>query len=70
MQFLDLLIYRKLVKIFVYGIINGVLRILLFIPNFLKFVEEYILDTDLDDIISEYDKVKNEQKESESKKNG
>lgn len=63
----------RLVKVFVFGIILGAIRPLLFVPNFLKFIEEYLLEIKLEDIISEYypedDNESTDEEESEDEIN-
>lgn len=43
----------KLIKVFVFGIIDGAIRPLLFLPDFLKCVEESVLEVNLDEKINE-----------------
>lgn len=45
--------FVRLIKVFFVGTIDGVMRPLLFIPDFLKHVEDILLDTDLDQKIQE-----------------
>ena len=44
----------KLIKIFVFTTIDSVLRLLLFVPDFIEHVEMIILGTDLDEKIQEF----------------
>lgn len=61
--------YAKMIKVFVFGAVDGAMRPLMFIPDFLSLVEDAILETDLDEKIHEvYPECENKDDRSGSDK--
>lgn len=45
--------FSRQLKTFFFGIVDGVMRLLLFLPDFLELIEDFLLDTDIDKLVRE-----------------
>ena len=64
-----LMMFWRAIKIFMFGTLEGVVRPLLFLPEFLECVEEMLLDTNIADIVNEEYSKKTEDVSSEKEQN-